>query len=156
MNRSIKDPASRTLTEALRELISKGIAHTQEDLKQNLQSQGFEVNQSKISRLLRKIGAFKTTSANGEVVYQLPFEPEPPSFDSTVHHLVVEILRNEFVVVVCVSPGSASLIARVIDYHAEKIGSLASVAGDDTILVVPRSIKSIEDTYQKVRSLLIE
>jgi len=144
------------LIEALRELLSEGSAKNQDTLKRSLNSQGFEVNQSKISRLLRKLGAIKTTGGSGEVVYQLPFEAEPPSRKTTVHHLVEEILRNEIMVVIRTSPGSASLIARVLDYNMEKIVSIGSVAGDDTIFVVPKSVQSIEETFRAIKKLLAE
>ncbi len=143
------------LIESLRNLLVKGIAHTQEDLKVHLQEQGFEVNQSKISRLLRKVGAIKTIGSEGEVVYQLPWEAEPPSKETTINHLVIDIQKNETLIVVRTSPGSASLIARVLDYNAEKLGSLGSVAGDDTIFIVPKSVETIEDTLKAVKMLLL-
>ncbi len=143
-----------SLLESFRDLLSKGTARTQEDLKNSLNEQGFEVNQSKISRLLRKIGAIKTLGAEGQIVYQLPSEPEPPIAGSPIENLVLDISHNEIMIVVRTSPGSASLIARVIDYNSEKLNCLGSVAGDDTIFIVPKSIKTLEKTYKELKALL--
>lgn len=142
------------LIDALRDLLSEGIARTQEDIRKSLQEQGFEVNQSKISRLLRKLSVTKTMSGTGETTYRLPWEPEPPSPLTTISHLVVNVVQNETLIVVQTTPGSASLIARLLDYQAEKIGSIGSIAGDDTILIVPKSIKTLEETSKNIKQLL--
>lgn len=145
---------NQSLIECFRDLLSKGKARTQEDLKIALHKQGFEVNQSKISRLLRKIGAVKTLGVEGQISYQIPLEPEPPAKGSLVDNLVLGIDYNEIMIVIRTSPGSASLIARVIDHNAEKLNTLGTVAGDDTIFIVPQSIKVIEKIVQALKSLL--
>jgi transcriptional regulator of arginine metabolism len=145
---------NQSLIECFRGLLSKGMARTQEDLKIALQKQGFEVNQSKISRLLRKIGAVKSLGVEGQISYQMPLEPEPPAKGSLVDNLVLDIVYNEMMIVIRTSPGSASLIARVIDHNTEKLNTLGTVAGDDTIFIVPQSIKTIEKTVQVLKSLL--
>ena len=142
------------LIEQLRDLLTQGLAKTQQELKLHLQSAGYIVNQTKISRLLRKLGAIKTVGSNGEVVYQLPFEPDPPGTETTVHRLVVEIHKNETLIVVRTSPGSASLIARLLDFNAETLNILGSIAGDDTVMVAPASIKNIEESFKSVKALL--
>jgi transcriptional regulator of arginine metabolism len=146
---------SQSMMDSLRDLLSKGTARTQEDLKISLQKKGFEVNQSKISRLLRKLGAIKVLDSQGEIIYRLPQDPAPPSTYTSVSHLVVEVMHNEMLIVIRTSPGSASLIARLIDFQAEKIGCIGTVAGDDTILVVPSSVKTLQDTINAIKSLLV-
>lgn len=154
MNTEANDQ-SQSVVDCLRNLLSKGSARTQEDLKVSLQKQGFEVNQSKISRLLRKLGAIKVDN-HGEIIYRLPQEPAPPSTGTVISHLVVEIVHNETLIIVRTSPGAASMIARVLDYQAKKLGCLGSVAGDDTILVIPSSVKSLQETFKAVKRALLE
>lgn len=144
------------IEDALRELLTKGTAGTQAEFIKALQKQGFEVNQSKISRLLRKMGAVKVVNSLGDIVYRLPQDPEPPSTYTSVAHLVVEILHNEMLIVVKTSPGSASLIARVLDFQSNKIDCIGSVAGDDTILLVPRSVKTLATSFSMVKRILLE
>ncbi len=144
------------LIESFRELLSKGSARTQEDLKVSLQQQGFEVNQSKISRLLRKLGAIKTVGSEGQIVYQIPSEPEPPITGSPIENLVLDIIHNEIMIVIRTSPGSASLIARVLDHNTDKLNTLGTVAGDDTIFIVPKSVKTLEKTFKAIKSLLFK
>lgn len=132
-----------TTAEALRSILTKKGAGTQEDLRAELEKQGLEVNQSTISRSLRKLGAVKIFSPTGEAFYKLPEEEVIPTVEASLCDLVVNIVHNEFLIVIYTSPGSASLIARNLDHFgSDKI--LGTVAGDDTIFVAIPSGKSLK------------
>lgn len=146
----------RKMLDDLKKLLLEGSASTQEDIKQHLTKLGYEVNQAKISRLVRKLGAIKTSNEYGQVVYCLPKEPAPPQAKSVLSHLIIDIECNESLIVIHTSPGSASLFARVIDHNLSKLGVLGTVAGDDTILVVPKSAKNILTTLADIHSLLTQ
>lgn len=145
---------NQEITGALKEIVLRGIGTSQEGICQQLQKMGYDVNQTKISRLLRKIGAVRIQNEAGGSVYRLPKEPPPPSSSSHLTNLILDIVANEMVIVVTTSPGSASLMARVLDYNKEKCHILGTVAGDDTILIIPRSIKAIKKSLTEVRKLL--
>lgn len=145
-----------TLQKALKIILVEGLAKTQDDIKHHLTQLGYEVNQAKISRLLRKIGAVKVSNELGQVVYNLPKEPAPPAPKSLLTNLVMDISSNESVIVIHTSPGSASLFARLIDHHLVKLNVLGTVAGDDTILVIPRSIKEIKPTLAAIKNLFMK
>jgi transcriptional regulator of arginine metabolism len=46
------------------------------------------------------------------------------------------------------------LIARLLDYRQKETEIIGTVAGDDTIFVVPASTKRIDKTLREVKSLL--
>lgn len=143
------------LDEALRTLLLGREAHTQEEICAALEKQGYEVNQSKISRLLRKIGAVKVENSKGETVYSLPREPAPPTPETRLRDLILEVVSNEVLVVIYTSPGSASMVARMLDYAQISTEILGTLAGDDTIFVAPRSIKNIRKLQEEIRALLM-
>lgn len=145
---------SSTLLDALRTLLMGRKANTQEGICATLEKLGYEINQSKASRLLRKIGAVKVVNERGETIYSLPREPAPPSMDTHLRSLIVDIVANETMVVIFTSPGSASMIARVLDYHQLTTDILGTLAGDDTIFVAPKSIKNTAKLAEEIRSLL--
>lgn len=142
------------LAEATKTLIRDHAVGTQEELVERLTKQGYEVNQSKISRLLRKLMALKIKDEEGRTIYALSKEPAPPSTKSAVSHLIIDIIANESLVVIQTSPGSASLIARLLDYHQKDSTILATIAGDDTIFVAPKSVKNIHETIKEIKELL--
>ncbi len=142
------------LEDALKTLIWEDNHGTQEGLTEALTRQGYSVSQSKVSRLLRQLRAVKVNNERGETVYALPKESIPPSTQSPLTHLILKIVSNETLVVIFTSPGSASLIARLLDYHDRETSILATLAGDDTIFVAPKSIKKIKQTLNEVKELL--
>jgi len=142
------------LLEALRLLLKGRKASTQESICAYLEKQGFKVNQSKISRMLRKIGAIKAINSQGAITYSLSREPVPPVASTSVSDLIIDVIANEMLVVIFTSPGSASLVARMLDYNQMTTEILATIAGDDTIFVAPKSVKNIHKLYDEIRSLL--
>ncbi|MGD0665734.1 MAG: arginine repressor [Rhabdochlamydiaceae bacterium] len=147
---------SQLLTDALRTLLMGRKASTQEDICSVLEKQGYEINQSKASRLLRKIGAIKVINSRGQTVYSLPREPAPPSMNTPLRGLILDIVSNETLVVIYTSPGSASMVARVLDYNQITTEILGTIAGDDTIFVAPKSIKDIHKLTEEIKGLLRE
>lgn len=147
-----KEP--KTLDDALRALLMGRKASTQEDICAALEKLGYEINQSKASRLLRKIGAIKVVNERGQTVYSLAREPAPPSMNSTLRSLILDIVSNEALVVIFTSPGSASMVARVLDYNQITTEILGTIAGDDTIFVAPKSIKDTQKLAEEIKGLL--
>ncbi len=149
-----KNQNSKTLDEALKNLLMGRKATTQEEICNTLERQGYDVNQSKVSRLLRKISAVKVINEEGETVYSLAREPSPPSMNTPLRDLIVHIAHNETLVVIFTSPGSASMVGRVLDYNQISTEILGTIAGDDTIFVAPKSIKNIQKLTEEIKKLL--
>ena len=63
--------------QALRKLLVKEEASTQDELREELEKLDYEVNQSTISRDLRKLGAIKMLDTSGRTVYRLAEEMAP-------------------------------------------------------------------------------
>jgi transcriptional regulator of arginine metabolism len=102
------------------------------------------------------VGAVKSLNEFGEVVYRLPKEPAPPHSASILYSLIIDIKANEQLIVIHCHPGSASLVARLLDHHMEKAQIIGTVAGDDTILVIPKSTQMIEKSLNAIRQVLAE
>ena len=139
------------MIEALRNLLSSGFAGTQEEICQALAERGFELNQSTVSRALRKVGAIK--SMDGErVAYRLG-EVRTASYTGSVRDLVVSMAMNETMIVMRTVPGSASFVGEYLD-HADMKGVLGSIAGDDTLFISPKSVEDISNTMDEVKQAL--
>lgn len=151
-----KDKENDVIIAALKQLLVEGKASTQEHLCRALEGMGYEVNQSKISRLLKKINATKSMNVHGQVVYALPREPAPPTMHTPLKSLIVDIVANEILVVIYTSPGSASMVARILDYNQLHTDILGTIAGDDTIFVAPRSVHNTQQLLIEIKSLFSE
>lgn len=128
----------QNLTLAIRHLIEEESIPTQHVLIEKLQRLGHDTNQSKVSRILRKLTVIKTKGPHGKMIYTLPKEPPPTlSQNNELGHLLLKITANESMIVIHTSPGSASLIARSLDFHHKSLHILGTIAGDDTIFIAP-------------------
>lgn len=153
--KSNKETLEQQLSEDLRILLVEGRVTTQDDICATLQAKGHHVNQSKISRLIRKLDAIKSKNEQGQIVYRLAREPAPPTTNSQLSNLIIDVIANETTIIVNTSPGAAQLIARVLDYHKDKIQIIGTIAGDDSIFIAPTSINTINDSLKEIRQLLL-
>lgn len=156
MDASVRNETQERLF-VLRKLIREGEASTQEEICESLRKKDFDVTQSTVSRDLRRIGAIKVTNAEGEIVYRLPEDHAPAQLNLTsdLSGLLKEIEANESMIVLHTTPGSASLLARHLDTSRAAIGILGTIAGDDTIFVVPASTKKITSVIRNMKQELL-
>lgn len=135
----------------LRKILESGKNSTQEEIRDMLEAKGHDVNQSTISRDLRKLGAIKGTDQKGRTVYRLSESAPETSFASqSLGDLIINILNNDSMIVIQTTPGSASLVARHLDMN-KPADILGTIAGDDTIFVAPSKDYSIKQTITAIR-----
>ena len=116
-----------------------------------LEAKGHDVNQSTISRDLRKIGAIKGTDNKSRTVYRLSEMSSESNFvGQSIGDLILNITHNDSMIVIQTSPGSASLVARHLDIN-RPADILGTIAGDDTIFVAPSREHSIKQTILAIR-----
>jgi len=143
---------NKQLLNDLKNVLSRGGAATQGTICGALESKGHAVSQPQVSRLLKKINAVKSQNSQGEMVYHLPHDVMPPTIDVILSGLILAILANETMIIVKTSPGSAPLIARMIDTNPCQV--LGTIAGDDTIFIAPKSVEKIEETLALLHAFL--
>jgi transcriptional regulator of arginine metabolism len=113
------------------------VIRSQDDLQKSLSNKGFEVTQATLSRDMKQLKIVRAHDGDDRHVYMLPEmtlqEPRLPG--ALPGKSPVEFSGN--LAVIKTRPGYAMGIASDIDGHApDEI--LGTIAGDDTILVIPR------------------
>ena len=138
---------------AIMTLVATRPIHSQEELVTLLQRQGFEVTQATVSRDVKELRLAKVpiASEQGEIFkYVVP--SAAPSYASRLHRAMTELatsITGTFnQIVVHTPPGSAMMLASAIDEAAwpEVLGTLG---GDDTILVIVRSVDERPHVQQR-------
>lgn len=154
MNEQVNEAQARLKT--LKELVREGEPSTQEELVIALRKQDFDVTQSTVSRDLRRIGAVRTTNSAGETVYLISDERQvlPPEVSEDLGVLVRDIDANQSMVVIHTTAGAASLVARYLDSMRSYLEILGTLAGDDTIFIVPASTKKISKVMKLIKEEL--
>ena len=148
-NTNIRNVRLRTIAHMLRTRVIAG----QEELLQVLMMQGIETTQATLSRDLRDLRAEKRTMADGTVRYIVPEEPAQPRVRAIRSELLSTAMQSVDVcapfVVVKTKQGYAGVAAKEIENQApERV--LGTIAGEDTILVIPRE----QSDPQQLRDLL--
>jgi len=129
--------AKKQRLSAIEHILRTEIIRSQIDLQKSLQHNGFEVTQATLSRDVRRLKIVKTHNRSGHYRYILP---DMASTELLMSAPLIDMSAVEFsgnLAVIKTSPGYAMGIASDIDTGApDEI--LGTIAGDDTILVIPR------------------
>lgn len=133
------------------QVINAQIIQSQEQLIRALQMQGIEVTQATLSRDLRDLRAQKKVLRDGSTRYVIPvnmeIEQKVLGLDSEIARLSIRSVDfcGQFAVVKT-KPGFANAVAYDIDDRGSAY-ILGTIAGDDTILVIPRETTTREQLY---------
>lgn len=140
-----------TIASKLHLLLSQGVTGNQTELVCALKERGISTTQSSVSRALKKINAVKGQDGSGNTVWSLARAElrDTGFFDS----LVISVVHNAQLIVVRTRPGTANTVAKFIDDH-DFDSVLGSVAGDDTIIIVPGAVDKIEDTINEITAYM--
>ncbi|MCH9756533.1 MAG: ArgR family transcriptional regulator [Gammaproteobacteria bacterium] len=147
-------------TNLLRKILMEGNAKTQSDIQRELKKQGISSSQPKISRLLHQIGAVKLVDSQGKTQYRLPHETgllhelTSPQEKTFIRQWILDVTANETLIIIHTTPAAAMLVARSIDQNRQNLDVLGTIAGDDTIFIVPKHIKKIAQTVNIITEFL--
>lgn len=134
---------------AIKEIISHHNIGTQEELCKTLKKSGFDVTQATLSRDLKEMGISRGNSPVG-MKYELHPQAEEERLKPFLGMEIETIEANESIIVVRTLPGRAQGVAQIIDSYRHP-SILGTLAGDDTILIVPISVKKIKEIVRILR-----
>ena len=147
MNKSARQYAIRQA------ILSRAIAN-QEDLRREVARRGDAVTQATLSRDLKELGVSRETGGNG-TRYILRSDAEVRTLRPLVSAEVISLVANESLIVVRTLPGCASTVGEFVDlqHHPSILGT---VAGDNTLLVIPASARHTKHVLTLLTRSLIE
>jgi len=128
---------------------------SQDEIASRLDTLGFPVTQSTVSRDLDELGLVRIRDGEGRVRYATPDEASPgPSRHARalLREFAVDVRHSGNLVLVKTPPAGAMPAARALD-AAGIDGILGTVAGDDTIIVVVREGAAAVDVAGHLRDM---
>lgn len=146
----------RARERAILQIIDEWPVRTQAELVRALEHEGFSVTQATVSRDVQRLGIVKLRGNGGSRYGRPDLETPAP-----VARRVLEIALREFAVwidsgdalfAIRTQSGCANAVAVAID-ESEMDGVIATLAGDDSILILCRSRKDRGRIIKKLRSL---
>ena len=136
----------------IREIIGSATVASQDELRRLLKRRGTAVTQATLSRDMKEIGILWVNTPGGGH-YALPPVDEQPLYPPVLENQIVAVQANECLVVVHTHPGSANIVAEFLDrLHAPAI--LGTVAGDNTVLVIPRAVRHTPEVVEFIKTTL--
>lgn len=138
------------------EIINSKEIETQDELAEELKYLGMDVTQATVSRDIKELKLIKVLSSSGRYKY-IAISPEQNFlsnklvniFSQTV--LYIENIEN-FVIIKTIS-GSASAAAEALDsLDFEEIAG--TIAGDNTIFILVRSVEKAQELVRKAKKML--
>ena len=138
-------------------LLAGHMVTSQEQLVGLLADDGVESTQATVSRDLDDLGAVKVRVSGGESVYAIPEHPADrvvpvDQLRRVMGEWVVEVESSGNLVVLRTPPGSAHVVASALDRTGIE-GSIGTVAGDDTLMVVAAEGTTGENLAVALRNL---
>ena len=140
---------------ALKEIINSRPIANQDELRLELKKRRCAVTQATLSRDLAELGVSRVMSSDGPRYTLQTAATEVQALKPVVGTQVLSIQGNESLIVIKTLPGCANIVGEFLDIqpHPEIIGT---VAGDNTLLVVPSSQKKTSHVIQFLKDKLIE
>jgi len=141
----------------LRQVLQNTPVRSQAELQAALAQHDVHVSQATLSRDIQTLGLVKMPLPEQRYCYVMPEEPMQQRryerLQVAFQHCVTRYEAAGQLVVIKTSPGSAHTVAVDLDAMAWE-AIVGTVAGDDTILVVTRSVQAVEQLHTRLQRLL--
>jgi transcriptional regulator of arginine metabolism len=140
----------------IEKIITDEVISSQEALLKKLKVKGISCTQATLSRNLRQLGAGRIPDGKGGYRYSLPHSPVSANSGTSrlqVLPVIEDIVDAKGLVVIKTLPGNASNTAIYID-NSSRFEIAGTIAGDDTILIIPRDGITIHQVHTCLEIIL--
>ncbi len=138
----------------IKEILNDNVVSNQENLSKKLKEEGYVVTQATLSRDFAELGVIRTMF-NGSARYILNASESGKQIAKLIGFEILNIEHNESLVIVRTLSGRAQGVAFYID-RLNKEEILGTVAGDDTVLVIPNTHKNIPVIVSLIKKIMTE
>lgn len=141
-------------------ILKTQVISNQDELQRALVVEGIIITQATLSRDLKYLNVVKTAQYDGTYKYvitdaTIPSEEKNQDnfSNKATRGAILEIAFSGTLAVVKTRPGYANAVAYDIDMHGSEL-ILGTIAGDDTVLIIPReghAREAIEEFLQNLK-----
>lgn len=142
---------------AIREIVSARLVANQEELRRQLTRRGWDVTQSTLSRDLRELRLARIPDEHGRVRYTFPesanSDAEAKRFEALLPQFLLGVEAVQVMIVVRTVASGAQPVAEALD-HAGWPDIAGTIAGDNTVLIICRSLPGRERVVRRLKAYL--
>jgi len=143
-----------TRQQKIKEILNTRLISSHEQLIKLLGGEGIKIAQATLSRDFAEMGVIRTFTNTG-TRYVLSPEESGKQIAKLVGFEILSIQNNESLIVIRTLAGRAQGVAHYID-RLNKTEILGTVAGDDTVLVIPSSNKNMSKVIDVINEMMNE
>lgn len=146
--------ASRQIT--ILEIISGKDVETQEELADELRAHGFQVTQATVSRDIKELRLSKVLGQNGGYHYAASEKNDNGLNDRLIRMFSDTVLTMNSAynqIIIHTLSGSANIAAEALD-NLQWPEILGTIAGDNTILMIVRSIEDVKPVMERLNGMM--
>ncbi len=138
------------------DIIEKNDVETQEELADALRLRGIQVTQATVSRDIKELRLLKVLTPAGTYKYATADKAENGLTERFIRMLaesVLSVAASGNMIVVKTLSGSAAVAAEALDsFHWPEV--LGTIAGDNTIFMVIRSLEEVSTTVDRIQAMM--
>lgn len=136
----------------IKEILSTKIISNHEVLLKLLQAEGIKITQATLSRDFADLGILRTTTKIGPRYIVSPNE-SGREIAKLIGLEIISYQHNGYMVVIRTLAGRAQGVAHFID-RLNRAEILGTIAGDDTVLIIPDSIDNVENLIEIIKQIM--
>ena len=140
----------------IEKIVAEENISSQEELLRKLKGKGIACTQATLSRNLRQLGVGRIPDGSGGYRYTLPDNMRNQvnqQLRLTLLPVIRDLIEAKDLMVIKTLPGNASNTASFID-GAGRYEIAGTIAGDDTILLIPRSGITLQQVHTCIEMIL--
>lgn len=141
---------------AIEKIIGSEDIPSQEALMNKLKGRGISCTQATLSRNLRQLGVIRMPNGSGGYKYALSGRPGVASDNGqsfSILSVIKLMIDANSMIIMKTSPGHANTVAVIID-NAGRYEVAGTIAGDDTMLIIPRDRVSLSGLHDCLELIL--
>ncbi len=137
----------------IKEILSSKHISSHEVLAQLLRAEGIKVTQATLSRDFADLGVVRVKSELG-TRYLISPDESGKKIAELIGMEIISIEHNESLIIIRTLAGRAPGVAHFID-RLNKSEILGTVAGDDTVLLIPSSLKHLNKVIDIINNIIL-
>lgn len=141
----------------IKEIVQSRAIETQEELAAALLEEGIEVTQATVSRDIKELMLIKIPTGDGHYRYALSPEENVVLSRNRINRLfqdsIIKVDSSMNMIVLHTIPGSAGAVAFSVD-HAKWPELIGTIAGDDTILLIAKTVNDVPLVLNRIQDLM--
>ena len=137
----------------IKEILHYKFISSHEDLLKALHKENFIVTQATLSRDFAELGVVRIFT-DGGVRYIINASESGKQIERLIGFEIVSVENNESLIIIRTLSGRAQGVAHYID-RLDKQEIMGTVAGDDTVLVIPNTIQNLAKVVAMIKAMMI-